>query len=369
VALTPAQAPIALPAAKPIGTMAATRSRLAAFWRRPVVRAITRAVVTVWIAITLAFWLIRLMPGSPVEIKIEELTRDGAMTYEEAAVVASTLFSIDLDAPLHEQYLEFMRDVARGDLGSSFLSRGTSVMSIILSVLPWTLFAVGTGLLLSFTVGIGLGLLAAYRRNSVFDHVASSLGSVVGSIPNYLLALMLILFLGVQTRLVPITQMRGAYTPGIQPGFTPEFIGDVLFHAIMPISVFFLTTIGYWILTMRAATLAMLEEDHVLAARARGLPDGRITTAYVGRNAMLPLISQFAIAGGAAIGGSVLIELYFVYQGMGLRLIKAIEQRDYPVMQGILLVTTVTIVTANLITDLIYAKLDPRIGRAGGASG
>lgn len=349
--------------------MTPTRSRVAAFWGRPVVRAVARAALTVWIAVTLAFWLIRSMPGSPVEIKIEELTRDGLMTYDEAAVVASTLFSIDLSAPIHAQYLEFMRDVARGDLGSSFLSRGTSVTSIILSVLPWTLFAVGTGLLLSFTLGIGLGLLAAYRRNTVFDHVTSSLGSIIGSIPNYLLALVIILFLGVQTRLVPITQMRGAYTPGIQPGFTPDFIGDVLFHAALPISVFFLTTIGYWILTMRAATLATLEEDHVLAARARGLSDGRITTAYVGRNAMLPLISQFAIAAGTAIGGSVLIESFFVYPGMGLRLITAITQRDYPIMQGILLVTTVTIVTANLITDLVYARLDPRIGRAGGSSG
>lgn len=349
--------------------MTSARSGIAAIWGRAEVRAILRAVLTVWIAITFTFWLIRFMPGSPVEIKIEELTRDGLMTYDEAAVVASTLFSIDLSAPIHEQYFEFMRDVARGDLGSSFLSRGTSVTSIILSVLPWTLFAVGTGLFLSFLCGIGLGLVAAYRRDTVFDHVASSVGSVIGSVPNYLIALLLILFLGVQTRLVPITQMRGAYSAGIQPGFTPEFVGDILFHAALPITVFFLATIGYWILTMRAATLATLEEDHVLAARARGLSDARITTAYVGRNAMLPLVSQFAIASGAAIGGSVLIELYFVYQGMGLRLIRAIDQRDYPVMQGILLVVTATIVVANLIADLIYAKLDPRIGRAGGSSG
>jgi peptide/nickel transport system permease protein len=368
VALTPAEAPLALPVPG-AGAMGAARSRVAAFRQRAEVRAIARALLTIWIATTLTFWLIRLMPGSPVEIRIEELTRDGLMTYDDAVVVASTLFSIDLKAPIHEQYWEFLRDAVRGDLGSSFLSRGTPVMAIILSVLPWTLFAVGTGLLLSFVAGIGLGLVAAYRRNSVFDHVVSSVGSAVSSIPNYLLALLIVLFLGVQTRIVPITQMRGAYTPGIQPGFTPDFIGDALFHAALPISVFFLTHIGYWILTMRAATVATLEEDHVLAARARGLSDGRITTAYVGRNAMLPLVSQLAIAAGVAIGGAVVIEQVFVYQGMGLRLVRAIEQRDYPVMQGILLVTSAAIVVANLITDLLYAKLDPRIGRAGGSSG
>src|ERR671934_266389 len=118
-----------------------------------------------------------------------------------------------------------------------------------------------------------------------------------------------------------------------------------------------------------AAALAALEEDHVTVARARGLSDGRITTAYVGRNAVLPLVSQFAIAAGAVVGGAVIIEQIFVYQGVGLRLVKAVDQRDYPVMQGIVLMTTAAVIVANLVADLLYSKLDPRIGRAGGATG
>jgi peptide/nickel transport system permease protein len=113
----------------------------------------------------------------------------------------------------------------------------------------------------------------------------------------------------------------------------------------------------------------VLEEDHVTVARARGLTDGRITTAYVGRNAVLPLVSQFAIAAGAVVGGAVIIEQIFVYQGVGLRLVAAVNQRDYPLMQGIILMTTVCVIIANLIADLLYSKLDPRIGRAGGATG
>ena len=176
----------------------------------------------------------------------------------------------------------------------------------------------------------------------------------------------MVLVLGVQLRLVPITQMRGAYTAGIQPGFTLEFVGDVLFHAALPITVFFLTHIGHWILSMRSATLAALEDDHVIAARARGLSDGRITTAYVGRNAVLPLVTQLAISVGFTVGGAVLIEQIFVYQGIGQRLVRAVAQRDYPVMQGILLLVTVSVVIANLVADLLYSRLDPRIGRAGG---
>src|SRR5438132_502271 len=170
-------------------------------------------------------------------------------------------------------------------------------------------------------------------------------------------------------RLMPGSPVELKIDELMPTGFSPAFIGDLFFHAALPISVFFLTHIGLWILSMRSATLAALEEDHVTVARARGLSDGRITTAYVGRNAVLPLVSQFAIAAGAVVGGAVIIEQIFVYQGVGLALVKAVDQRDYPVMQGIILMTTVAVIVANLVADLLYSRLDPRIGRAGGATG
>jgi len=347
------------------------RRYFGAAWRHPVARALLKALFTIWVATTLTFFLIRLLPGNPVDIKIDELiqTSNGALTYEEAKTIASSLFAVNLDLPLHEQYISFMSNVLRGDLGHSFLSSGTTVMAIILGVLPWTLFAVGSGLLLSFIVGIGLGLVAAYRRNSVFDHIVSSIASIATSVPNFLIALLIVLIFGVQLRLLPIASMRGAFTPGTEIGFNLTFILDVLFHASLPIGVFFLTNLGHWILSMRSATLAALDEDYVTAARARGLSDGRIATAYVGRNAVLPLVTQFAIAAGYVVGGAVVIERIFVYQGIGLRLFNAVSQRDYPVMQGIVLITTVAVVIANVIADLLYTRLDPRIGRAGGAGG
>src|SRR6266550_1871330 len=335
------------------------RGNLGGLWGRPITQAIAKALLTIFVTSTITFVLIRLMPGSPVEIKIDELMQQSQISYAEAAAQASGLFDINLNAPIHEQYFEYLGNLVHGNLGNSFLSKGTSVMSIILSVLPWTLFVIGTG----------LGLIAAYRRNSLLDHAVSTGGSIISSVPGYLIALLIVLIFGIQLRWIPITQMRGAFTSGITPGFTFEFIGDILFHAALPISVFFLTHIGLWILSMRSATLAALEEDHVTVARARGLTDGRITTAYVGRNAVLPLVSQFAIAAGAVVGGAVIIEQIFVYQGVGLRLVSSVNQRDYPLMQGIILMTTVCVIIANLIADLLYSKLDPRIGRAGGATG
>src|SRR5712691_7659236 len=308
-------------ASKQVGVRWNPRRYFGGMWRHPIARAFLKAALTIWVTTTITFFLIRLMPGSPVELKIDELIQssNGALSYEDARAIASSLFAIDLSAPLHEQYLSFMWSLLHLDVGKSFLSSGTSVTSIILAVLPWTLFSVGTGLLLSFIVGIGLGLLAAYRRNSLLDRVVSAGGSVVSSVPNYLIAIMLILFLGVQARLVNFTAMRGAYSSGMQPGLYPAFIGDVLFHAAMPITIYFLTQLGHWILSMRSATLSALEEDYVTAARARGLSDGRIRTAYVGRNAVLPLVTQFAISVGFIVGGAAIIEQIFAYQGVGLR--------------------------------------------------
>ncbi|TMG57569.1 MAG: ABC transporter permease [Chloroflexi bacterium] len=358
-------------ATKPVGVGWDPRRYFGGFWRHPFARAVLKAVLTVWVTTTLTFFLIRLMPGNPVELKIDELiqTANGALTYDDAKAIASGLFAIDLNAPLHEQYLSFIGSLLRLDLGRSFLSSGTTVTSIILAVLPWTLFSVGTGLLLSFVAGIFLGLLAAYRRNSLLDRIASTGGSLVSSIPNYNLALLIILFAGVQWHLINFTSMRGAYTSGLEPGFTPAFIADIFYHAALPITIYFLTPLGHWILSMRSATLSALEEDYVTAARARGLSDGRIRTAYVGRNAVLPLVTQLAISVGFIVGGAAVIEQLFAYQGVGKRLLDSVTQRDYPVIQGVVLLTTISVVVANLAADLLYSKLDPRIGRAGGAAG
>lgn len=353
-----------IPAEEKLTARLDPRARLGAVWRHALLRAVLKAVLTVLVATAITFALIRLLPGNPIDLRIDELTRDGSMTYEQAREQVSGIYPVDLNAPIPLQFASYLWNVLHGDLGTSFLATSVPVMAIILAVLPWTLFAVGTGLLLSFAVGILLGLLAAYHRGSLFDQAVTTIGSIVSSVPNYLIAILIVLIFGIQLRLIPITQMRGALSPGVQPGFTLDFIGDVLFHAALPITVFFLTHIGHWILSMRNATLAALEEDYVVAARARGLSESRITTAYVGRNAALPLVTQLAISIGFIVGGAVLIEQVFLYQGVGLRLLRAVAQRDYPVMQGILLLVTISVVVANLVADLLYSKLDPRIGRA-----
>lgn len=342
------------------------RERLRPITDNYVLRRVVRALITIWAVITLMFFVVRLMPGNPVEIFIEEQIALYNMSYREARDQAGAMLAIDLDAPVGQQYVEYMGNLLRGDLGQSYRSRGTKVVDIIRQFLPWTLFSVGLGLLISFTLGVALGMWMAYRRESSVDYVLSTFGSIVSSIPNYLIAIILIVVLGTQWKVINFAAMRGSTTPGIQPGFTPEFIGDVLYHAILPVTVYVLTTIGSWMLAMKSSTVATLEEDYVTVARARGLKDNRIMTSYVGRNASLPLFTQLAISIGFVVGGSLLIEAIFVYQGIGQQLIKATSQRDYTVMLGIFLAIVVSVVGANLLADLLYSRLDPRI-RLGGA--
>ncbi|HSH81450.1 MAG TPA: ABC transporter permease [Herpetosiphonaceae bacterium] len=330
------------------------------------VHRLLRAFFTIFLVVSLSFFMFRLMPGSPVEVYIANLQNQYSMTFEEAKQQAASLFSLDLDAPVYAQYFDYLGNLAQGDLGTSLVSRGVPVSTLILRYLPWTLFSVGIGLVISFTLGVLLGMLMAYRRDSLLDHALTTFASVTSSIPNYLLAIILIVYLGVQWELVSIAAMRGSLSPGVKPGLNLTFIRDAFYHAALPILAYVLTTIGGWMLTMRSSTEATLGEDYVTVAKARGLPERRIATAYVGRNASLPLFTQLTIAVAFVVGGSFILEFIFVYQGLGLVLLNAINQRDYPVMQGVFLVLTSMVVLVNLFADLVYARLDPRIRLGGG---
>jgi peptide/nickel transport system permease protein len=335
--------------------------------RHYLLRRLLKALLTIFLMASFTFFLVRLMPGSPVDVYIANLVTQYNIPYAEAQQQAASLFSIDLKAPLYVQYFNYLGNLLHGDFGSSLLSRGTPVSALILRYLPWTLFSVGIALVISFAVGVLLGMLMAYKRNTLLDHMMTAFASVTHSIPSYLLAIMLVVYLGVQWELVSVSGMRGSMSPGIKPGFTLAFIRDVFYHAALPMLTYVLATVGSWMLTMRSSTEATLGEDYVTVAKARGLPERRIATAYVGRNASLPLFTQLTIAIAFVIGGSFVIEVVFVYQGLGLVLLNSIQQRDYPVMQGVFFVITTMVVLINLFADLIYARLDPRIRVEGGA--
>jgi peptide/nickel transport system permease protein len=351
----------------------ATSHRRSPAWRRLAdairdnfwVQRLARMVLIVTVVVTLTFFILRALPGNPVDILTLQFMEQG-LSADEALARVTALYRIDLSEPLWSQYLSFMANLVRGDLGDSLvLANGEPVAAIVAQRLPWTLFSVGLSLLISFALGMFLGMLAAYRRNSPLDYALTNLGAVLDAIPNTLTAIYLVFLLGVVWQVIPLQMMRGSISPGMQPGFTLVFFADVLAHVAVPATIYVLSTLGGWILAMRASTISALGEDYLTVARARGLPDLRILTAYVGRNASLPLVTGFSIALGFAVGGSVLIEQIFNYQGIGLLLTQALNRRDYPVLQGILLVTTIAVLISTSLADLLYGWLDPRI-RTGG---
>jgi peptide/nickel transport system permease protein len=166
---------------------------------------------------------------------------------------------------------------------------------------------------------------------------------------------------GALLNLFDVASMRGTVTAGVTPSYGLAWVQDIFYHASLPILCYVLTTVGAWALIMKSSTTQILGEDYVTVARARGLTDFRIRTNYVGRNAILPLVAQIATTAGFVVGGAIFVEQTFHYEGIGFVLYSALQSRDYTVLQGILLVITVTVVFANLIADLIYSVLDPRI--------
>ena len=329
--------------------------------RNYILRRTIIALAKIFVVVTLTFFIVRLMPTNPIEAYVNELMDQYGFSYEEAKDQAAALYGLDLDASIWTQYVVYMKNLVQGDLGTSYRSKGTPVAKMIAKFLPWTLFSVGVSLLISFTFGMLLGMIMAYRRGSILDHTLTTVASIFSSIPNYLVGMMILVFLGVQWKVFPITKMRGAMSPGIKPGFTWTFIKDIFFHATLPILTYVLTTIGGWMLAMKSNTINTLGEDYVTVAKARGLNESRIITAYVGRNASLPLFTQLAISIGFIVGGSALIEFIFVYQGVGQLLLNSINYRDYPVMQGVFLVITIAVILANFLAEFVYGWLDPRI--------
>lgn len=338
----------------------ATRARVVRPLALHIARSLIRTAVILWGVASVTFLAIRALPGNPVDVWIQD-KQDSGLTAEQARKQATQLLKINVNQPLWSQYTDYMRNLSHGDLGNSvILSPGTSVTEMIGSRLGWTLFSVGFALVISFFIGLYLGSVAAYRRGKWVDRLITNTSALMDAIPAVLVGIGLTFYLGVVWHLVPIDALRGAYSPDVQPGFDFGFMMSALAHVAAPGTVYVLTSVGGWALAMRASALTVLSDDYVTHARARGLSERTIRVAFVQRNARLPLVTGFAISMGFVFSGAVLVEQIFVYPGVGQLLANALARRDYTVMQGIVLVTTMTVLAATAIADTLYGWLDPR---------
>jgi len=318
---------------------------------------IARALFTVVATVSLSFVMIRLIPGGPMDYLRAQLREQNAgMSSEAIDALVESYTQVNPDRPLWDQYVSYVTSVLQGNLGESTWY-GEPVSGILFEALPWTLFVMSLSIALTFSIGIALGALMAYKEGSWFDYGFSSLTIVFNSIPYYVLAVVFLFILAFQWKVFP-TGGRSGY--GVESGLNLKFLLDALYHATLPVLSFVLTRFGFQALAMRGNSINVLGENYMRAADVRGLPGWRIAFHYVGRNAVLPLYTTLMISIGTMFGGTVILEQIFNYQGVGFYMFQAIDARDYPLMMGAFIIITVAIVAAILVADLTYGLIDPR---------
>lgn len=308
-------------------------------------------------AATINFFLPRMMPGDPIEIMFASAGSE--LSLENLNALKLTFGFID--APLGEQYLAYLRSVFTGDLGLSIKYFPLPVTELLGRALIWTLGLMGLATAVSFALGSFLGVMAAWRRGTLFDSVVSLLAIFSSSVPAVVVSLIVLFVFGYQLRWFPNGY---AADPMLDPAFNWEYVSSVIYHGALPMLTLVIVLTGGFAVTMRNNMINLLGEDYIVMGRAKGLTEERVMLWYAARNALLPTVSSLAIAIGTVLGGSLVTEVVFNYPGLGNTLYQAILARDYPVIQGQLLIMTAAMLIANFTVDLSYVLLDPRLKRA-----
>lgn len=314
------------------------------------------ALLMIWMVTTLTFFLIRLMPGNPITSAFQGLIQQG-MTSQQAAVEIHILYDVFPNQPLVSQYFLYLWNLLHGNLGTSVVYTGRPVLGMILAAAPWTLLLVSVGLLISFLIGLFLGVIVALRRDTWVDNVTSQVASVFHGIPNYITGFIFLYFF---TVIWPWFPFGNIYNPSIHPGLSVAFIGSVAYHAVLPIAAYVFGAFGGWTLSTKSAAVSVLGDDFMMADRIRGLTAGQRLDHLVA-NSILPLFTGFVLSLGFMFGGSVFIESMFSIPGLGYLIQSATTQRDYPVMQGTFLLLSGAVILANFLADTLYSRIDPRI--------
>jgi peptide/nickel transport system permease protein len=308
-------------------------------------------------AATINFFLPRVMPGDPIQIMFAGAGSD--LSLENLNALKLTFGFID--APLWDQYLAYLKSVFTGDLGRSIKYYPLPVTELLGRALMWTVGLVGTATVVSFTIGTFLGIMAAWRRGTVFDTVVSLAAIFSSSVPAVVVSLITLFAFGYTLGWFPNGY---AADPMLDPSWHWDYVSSVLYHGTLPMLTMVIVLTGGFAVTMRNNMINLLGEDYIVMGRAKGLSENVVMLWYAARNALLPTVSALAISLGAVLGGSLVTEVVFNYPGMGNTLYQAILARDYPVIQGELLIMTAAMLTANFVVDLSYVLLDPRLKRA-----
>lgn len=308
-----------------------------------VARRVLHALVVLAVVAVVTFFIVRLAPGGPAALA------DPALRDAERAVIEARL---GLNDPLPVQFLKFVGNAVRGDLGQSFLF-GTPTTQVIASRLGNTLILAGAALTLTLLVAVPLGMLSGLRPHSWLDRLVSFISVVVLAVPVFWLGLILIIALAV---LRPVLPAGGMYTTGMEGNLL-----DLLRHLLLPAVVLASASIAELLRYTRSSVRSAAKLDHVRTARAKGLPQRTVHVRHVLKNALIPVVTVIGLQLPRLVGGAAVTETIFAWPGMGRLSVEAALGRDYPLILGVTLVVAAAVVLFNLLIDLVYPLIDPRI--------
>ena len=338
-----------------------------------------------FMAISLNFFIPRLMPGDPASIMFAQFR--GKMKIEQLQALKQTFGFpeaepfVDLNGNLKwdrneqftdwnnnkkydskpsslENYVSYIKSLFRGDLGISISHFPQKVTEVISTGLYWTLFLAGISLVISFILGTVIGIYLAWYRDQKLDSILLPSLSFLGAFPYFWIAMFLLYYFGFKLDVFPI---RHAYDQSLMPSFSFEFIISVLYHSILPAFTMIFVSLGGWMLSMRNNMISTLGSEYINYAKAIGYNKKILMFNYAARNALLPNITGFGMALGFILSGALMTEMIFSYPGQGYLLLQAVRAQDFPLLQGIFLTITFSVLVSNFIVDIIILILDPRV--------
>ncbi|MCH7921109.1 MAG: ABC transporter permease [Planctomycetes bacterium] len=302
---------------------------------------------------TVTFLIVHLAPGDPMDMFLENRN----LRNIDPEVIELIRQKYGLDQPLHVQYVKWLGNLLQGDLGESFEHR-RPVSALLAEAIPYTLQLTALALLLDALVGIALGIFSAVKQYSVLDKTVTIGSLIIYSLPSFWLALMLVLVFSVNLGWFPTSQTRS-----LDYEFLSWFekLADLAWHLVLPVFVLGIASAAGTARYMRSRLLEVLNEEYVLAARARGLKERAVILKHALRNALIPIITIYGLSLPFLLGGAVIIETIFAWPGMGRLAVLAIQARDYPVILATTMIAAVLTVIGNLVADVTYALVDPRV--------
>lgn len=315
-------------------------------------------VVTAFVAVVLNFAIPRFMPGDPVVTLTRQIEQQTGTKLSAEQVQSMYSLYGDPQKNIVEQFMTYIWDVLHGEFGISVMRYPTSVGELISGALPWTVLLVGVTTLLAWLVGTALGAIVGWNPGSRLDNILTPASTLFSSFPAFWVSMVVLWVFSFQLNWFP---GAGGYDPDVPFDINNfYFVMSVLRYGALPAFTLILIGFAGWLFSMRNMMVTTISEDYVTLAKAKGLPERTVLFRYAARNALLPNITNLAMAMGGIVGGVVLSEIVFTYPGIGYLLLQSILAKDYPVMQNIFLMIVFAVLIANFVADSLYVVLDPR---------